>query len=109
MIGIDIVENKRINLKITEKILNKKEIKQLNNITDHNAKIQYVASRFAAKEAFTKASQIFINFQEIAILRQPNSSPLIEIPTKYNLDIEKIEISISHEQNYSVALCIIKN
>ena len=77
-IGIDIVENKRLensNIKFIEKIL--------------------------TKEAIKKCLDINIDFNEIEILYDLNSKPTISYKNY------KFSISISHERNYTVAIAIL--
>ena len=70
-IGVDIVENKRIQKSIKNPLFKKriysfKELKQSNAV---NNKVAYFSKRFAAKEAFSKALgtgfRINLNFKDI--------------------------------------------
>ena len=70
-IGVDIVENKRIQKSIKnplfkKKIYSLKELKQSNAV---NNKVAYFSKRFAAKEAFSKALgtgfRMNLNFKDI--------------------------------------------
>lgn len=106
MIGIDIVEVQRI-----EKAYIKNN-NFLNNIFTENEinysfmrknKFQTLAGKFAAKEAYKKAIDINAKFKEIEILNYEDGKPYISINGKI---IETVEISISHEKNYAVAIII---
>lgn len=99
-VGVDIVDHKRINLKIAKKILTSKEEEQMQGISNDDAKIEYLASRFAAKEAIVKATNKKYTFQEIEVLRT-NS--------QVKVNIEGIKISLSHEKDMSIAFCIYDN
>ncbi len=107
MIGIDLVENKRMLNKsdsFIKRILSIKELDRYNSITDDNRKVQYLASRFASKEAIFKACKVGnkdLNYSDISVLNDENNAPYIEIEKYPNL---KFNISISHEENYSVAI-----
>lgn len=107
MIGIDLVENARIEKQsdsFTKRILSEKEIEKYNTITNDKRKVQYLASRFAAKEAIFKACKVGnkdINYVDISILNDDNNAPYVEIVKYPNF---KFEISISHEENYSIAI-----
>ncbi len=107
MIGIDIVENERMrNKDITfiQRILSKKEYDIYIKFTSEERKIQYLASRFAAKEAIFKVfkeGNKDMNYNKISILNEENGSPYIEFETNIK---EKLDISISHEKNYSIAI-----
>ena len=72
-IGVDIVENKRIEKSIKnplfkKRIYSSKELKQSNSI---NNKVAYFSKRFAAKEAFSKALgtgfRMNLNFKDIEV------------------------------------------
>ncbi|AUB31855.1 holo-ACP synthase [Spiroplasma floricola] len=101
-IGIDIVENKRINLndKFLKKFLHESEFILLNKLQSQEAKTQFVAGRWAAKEALIKCLEKKIVLNSINIIYD-NEKPIIE-----NQEYRNIEISISHEQNYSVAVAL---
>ena len=102
-IGIDIVENKRLensNIKFIEKILTKKEIEIMNKKVGRQ-KLEFLSGRFAAKEAIKKCLDINIDFNDIEILYDLNSKP-----TTFYKNY-KFSISISHEKNYTVAVAIL--
>ncbi|MFI3329337.1 MAG: holo-ACP synthase [bacterium] len=107
MIGIDLVENKRMenkSLDFIQRILSTKELEKFNKITDEKRKVQYLASRFAAKEAIFKACKVGnkdLNYSDISVLNEESNAPYIEI-LKYP-DF-KFEVSISHEESYSIAI-----
>ena len=72
-IGVDIVENKRIQKSIKNPLFKKriyslKELKQSNVV---NNKVAYFSKRFAAKEAFSKALgtgfRMNLNFKDIEV------------------------------------------
>ena len=97
-IGVDIVKISRFN-NVTEhfinRILTSKEKEQY--LTKEN-KAQFLATRFAAKEAYFKATQD-IHYLSISILNQDNGKPYVD--SKKN-----IHLSISHEDEYVVAYLI---
>lgn len=101
MIGIDIVEIERIHLneRFIKRVLSMKEIEILSSRSD---KKQFVAGRFAAKEAFLKANRkgIFdIPLVEIEVLNNEDGSPYIVYQnTRYE------NVSIAHEKSYAVAV-----
>ncbi len=104
MIGIDIVENSRMQDKSEEfikRILSKSEVEVYNNKQN---KVQYLASRFAAKEAIFKVFKCgdkTLNYNDISILNDENGAPYILMNSTKRDDLK---ISISHERNYSVAI-----
>lgn len=96
MIGCDIVEIKRFKKNLNgfvRKILSDAE--QIEYDKSPN-KIQYIAGRWAAKEAIFKASKI----KNAIVLNNSDGSP-------YVFDDSKIKISISHEKNYAIAVAIL--
>ena len=121
-IGVDIVENKRINSSIKNKkflnrIFGKNEIlisKKLKN------KTSFFSKRFAAKEALVKALGIGfregINFKDIQVINNKLGKPYYSVNTKIKKLIKskkKIKnfdlfLSISDEKDYSIAFTIIQ-
>lgn len=105
-VGIDIVQIKRIKLKsgFIKKILHPDEILLFDKFTDKILKRQFLAGRWAAKEAIFKASTIALTFTSINIFYDDNK------PMVYIVNYPKvIHISIAHEVDYAVAIAIIEN
>lgn len=94
-IGIDIVEHNRIKLKIAAKILTINEYQEFNN---SKQQLQYLASRFAIKEAIIKATDNKYYLKDIEITNSKTGKP--------QSNIKNIHISITHEQNYSAAVAV---
>lgn len=97
-VGTDIVKNSRVNSKIARRILTDNEyaIYMNKNVQLQN---EYLASRFAAKEAIVKATNKQYMVNQIEVLSTESGKP-------YCSNIEGIELSISHENDYSVAFAI---
>lgn len=96
MIGCDIVKTSRFenNLnKLANNILSNLEMDEF-DLTSN--KIQYLAGRWAAKEAIFKAT----GYKRMTILNKSNGAP-------YVLNKPDIQISISHEKEYAIAFAII--
>lgn len=109
-IGIDIVEfaqfKERLNEKFINRILSKREIERYDSITNKQRKLEYIAGRFAAKEAYTKVYKNFIkpvNFTDVEILVDEFGAPYIE--SKY-MSEDIVKVSISHSKNYVIAICL---
>ena len=119
--GIDIVENRRIEILISKygdvfkkKILSKDEIIDIDKIISHKKKIQKISGRFAAKEATVKAIgtglRMGLKFTDIEITYDKLGKPellLSDLITKNFLQSkQKIlsNVSISNEENYTVAI-----
>jgi holo-[acyl-carrier protein] synthase len=108
--GIDIVNIKRIKKslstygeKFLQKILSDKEIEAIPAVK----KEEFIAGRFAAKEALVKASGISFNFNSITILNDSDGKPYIDkLPDK--IKNKKIHLSISHDSDYAAAFVIIE-
>lgn len=94
-LGVDIVEHQRVNLKIAKKVLTKRELEIFANSKNQ---VEYLASRFAVKEAIIKASNKKYLLQDIEVSNDQDGRPLTNI-----LDMQ---ISLSHEHNYTVAVAI---
>ena len=102
-IGTDIVEIKRIKDSIVEHVLTKEE-KEIYHSKNGKKIIQYLAGRFAAKEAIIKAISQYENphMLEIKIYNDTNGKPIVKYKNY------KIMLSISHEDNYAIAFAIIE-
>ena len=121
-IGVDIVENKRIqtlikNQLFIKRIFSKKEIllsKKMKN------KTAFFSKRFAAKEAFSKSLGTGIrndlNFIDISIVNNKLGKPYFLLNTKIKqIVLRKFKIksfdfflSISDEKKYSIAFTILQ-
>ena len=85
-IGLDIVELERIakldarSLKFRSRILTKEELEIYDRLTDHR-RTEFLAGRFAGKEAFAKANGTGIgamcNFTDIEILPEKSGKPIL--------------------------------
>ncbi|CAG9328908.1 unnamed protein product [Blepharisma stoltei] len=100
-----ILENKNIRERFLEKVLHPNEkIKEINS--------KYLASRWAIKEALVKATASRrILFHEVEICKQESGQPYIRAygETKNLLEeigVENTMMSLSHEDEYSVAVVI---
>ncbi len=100
-VGIDIVYIKRIKLtdKFIDFVLSENEKKILITRTK---KEEFLAGRFAAKEAFLKAHEKGIGeipLKEIEVLSKDNGAPYISYKGKnYH------KVSISHDEDYAIAI-----
>lgn len=111
-IGLDIVEVERItNLSIRQerfpkRILTVNELKCYKHLSD-SRKVEYLAGRFAAKEAYAKARGTGIgshlSFLDIEIGTDENGKPRIVQP-KFG----RPHISITHTNQYAAAQVIIE-
>lgn len=100
-VGIDIVkisrfENKDIHF--IKRVLTEKELLVYNNLLEEK-KAQYLASRWACKEAIFKANKDE-HYLSYSILNKDNGEPYVD-------GHEEIKISISHDGEYAVASVLI--
>tara|TARA_B100000530_G_scaffold173789_1_gene109727 strand:- start:12 stop:398 length:387 start_codon:yes stop_codon:yes gene_type:complete len=121
-IGVDVVENKRIqksikNALFIKRIYTSKELKQSKGVVN---KVGYFSKRFAAKEAFSKALgtglRMNLNFKDIEVMNDKMGKPYYVKNIKINKIINKrfktknyqCFLSISDEKKYSTAFAIIQ-
>ncbi len=104
-VGIDLVELKDIekqinNLRFINKILSEKELQIFNSFKLEKRKIEFLAGRFAAKEALFKADNQKKRYREISILISDNGAPYVD-------GEEDISISITHTATQALSIVII--
>ena len=118
--GIDIVEIDRI-----KKIFAKRRDKFINRIINIDNETvpkeitcTFLASRFAAKEAFVKAVGLGFrepfSYKKIWIRSNDYGKPYVCLDSKLNQyledhEIKYIHLSISHEKKYAIANVILEN
>lgn len=111
-IGIDIVEIDRIckaaerQTRFFERILCETERTRYLQLKGRR-KVEFLAGRYAAKEAFSKAAGTGIgselSFQDIEIGKDEKGRPFITKPFT-----EGVHLSLSHSEHYAVAQVIIE-
>lgn len=117
--GVDIIEIERVKQSIEEtegrfceRVYTQKEIEYCES--KKAQKYQHYAARFAAKEAAFKAisqllnSKFDIEWKDIEILNDENGRPYVNL-LKKDINIDDIDISISHCKTYAVASVVICN
>ncbi len=103
-IGTDIIKTSRLTPEVMDKFLSKKEKLILNEYTSNEAKMEFAAGRWAAKESIIKASNKEYKYSQIEILRSVTGAPVIFVDS---LQRDDILVSISHEKDYSIAVAMI--
>lgn len=113
-LGIDIVELERVaaainrNKNFVSRILTETEQGYFDKLSERR-KVEFLAGRFAAKEAFVKATGTGIgkdySWHDIEIIPDKNGKPLLQTKEK----LGRIQLSISHSRDYAVANVIIEN
>ncbi|MBM7705019.1 holo-ACP synthase [Metabacillus iocasae] len=111
--GIDLTEIDRIKKVIerqpafVHRILTANEKVDYEKLTGYR-KVEFIAGRFAAKEAYSKARGTGIgkelSFHDIEIFYDERGKPNIESSLK-----ERVHLSISHSKQYAVAQVIIES
>ncbi len=106
-VGTDIIKISRVSLdeKHINRILSVEEIELLNTLHIDKRKQEFLAGRFAAKEAISKAlgtGVIGFNLKDITIKWDENHKPICE----YNG--LNIHVSISHSEEFAVAFAVIE-
>ena len=121
-IGVDVVQNQRIkslikNKRFLSRTFGEKEIKISQRFSD---KTNYFAKRYAAKEAFAKSigtgMRNNLNFKDIEILNDNIGKPFYYkskkinniIYKKFKIDKYDLFLSLSDEEDYSVAFTILQ-
>ncbi|MCP3029245.1 holo-ACP synthase [Halobacillus sp. A5] len=112
-IGIDLIELDRIkqsikrNPRFVQRILTKEERNYYERLNDRR-QIEFLAGRFAAKEAFAKAAGTgigTISFQDIEVLPDQKGAPHIKVSSYSELSIW---VAITHSEQYAVAQVILE-
>lgn len=113
-IGIDLIELKRINEiimrndRFVQRILTEKEQLQLASYKNGARKVEFIAGRFAAKEAVGKALGTGIgkvSFQDIEIFRTEQGAPKMSVSGYEHLNIW---VSISHSHDHAIAQVVLE-
>lgn len=120
--GVDIIEVERIKKAIDElgenflnRIYSNQEIEYCSK--SNNMKYEHFAARFAVKEAVFKALSNYINgredalWKEIEVINLESGKPELNVEklkqkiekTANNIQLESIDISISHIKDYAIA------
>lgn len=111
--GIDLVELERIEstlarqVRFYERVLTTKEQELFLQLPKHR-QIEFLAGRFAAKEAFSKAMGTGIgsetSFQDVEVLPNDLNKPV----AVSNIFKGNIHLSISHSKDYAIAQVILE-
>tara|TARA_Y100000590_G_scaffold105796_1_gene120395 strand:+ start:6640 stop:7026 length:387 start_codon:yes stop_codon:yes gene_type:complete len=121
-IGVDIVNNKRFkklvkNKNFINKVFTISEQKSSNYLKN---RLNYYSKRFAAKEAFSKATGLgiskYLHFRDIEVKKNKRGKPSINLSKSTFLYLKKklkvknfkTNLSLSDEKNYSIAYVIIE-
>lgn len=118
-IGVDIVEVPRLKKRVNnsdflERFFNKKECKSFNS---EQKSCEHYASRFAAKEAFSKAlgtGLVGFDLKDVYVQNDENGKPVLVLENSAKEKFEKIckngkiFVSLSNEKQFAVANVVIE-
>ncbi|UJL48163.1 holo-ACP synthase [Virgibacillus sp. NKC19-16] len=114
-IGIDLIELDRIqnsmekNNRFVDRILTQNEKNVFTQLQNRRRKTEFLAGRYAVKEAFAKANGTGIgklSFQHIEVTVDENGAPFMKVR---GFEGENIFISITHSRDYAAAQVIIED
>jgi len=98
-IGVDILSIERINFKIAKKVLSQEEMAIFDSIDNEIIKREYLAERFAVKEALFKADNCYFNYDRISVLNDEKGKPYLK-------DINGF-VSIAHDNGMVCAFVVL--
>jgi len=101
-IGCDVVEIARLKETLLSKILSAPEITLYESFASEKRKQEFLAGRFALKEAIVKAIGP-IPFTELIILNDESGKPILSCDRLKHL---QIHISLAHEKAYAIGMCV---
>ncbi|QJX55621.1 holo-ACP synthase [Staphylococcus warneri] len=112
-IGLDLIEIERIEKvyykqkqKFVDRILSKEEQLKFNGFSQQKRKIEYLAGRFATKEAFSKALGTglgkTIAFHDINCYNDHLGKPCIDYSGF------RVHVSITHTENYAMSQVLLE-
>ncbi|HLR08984.1 MAG TPA: holo-ACP synthase [Bacillota bacterium] len=113
-IGMDLIELDRIensidkDNRLADRVLTAKEKEMFHQLPNKTRQVEFLAGRFAAKEAFAKAVGTGIgqlSFQDIEILTNDNGAPVIEA---IGYEANRIFVSITHSRDYAAAQVVVE-
>ncbi|WP_226585446.1 holo-ACP synthase [Halobacillus litoralis] len=112
-IGVDMVELSRIkqsikrNPRFVQRILTDREYKRFLELKEKR-QVEYLAGRFAVKEAFAKAAGTGIGklgFRDIEVLSNETGAPEL---TSKGYEHLKVWVSISHSEDHAIAQVVLE-
>lgn len=116
-IGTDILELERVEKigieRLSRRVLTEREREKMPSLLSLSRQREYVAGRFAAKEAVAKALGTGIgeklSFQDVEILSNDHGAPFVQFLKEEYMERDfSIHLSISHCQAYVVAMVILE-
>jgi len=103
-IGCDIVDIARLKDDLKQKILSPAELAVYEGFSSETRKREFLAGRFALKEAIIKAVGV-IPMPELVILDDESGKPQLSC---VRLKGMMAHISLSHERAYAIGFCVVE-
>lgn len=111
-IGVDIVRINRFSQIIADKkkygkILSNEEIVIFESFSSESRKMEFIAGRFAAKEAIYKAltnMKVKFTFPQVSVLPNEENALIVVFENKINF---KVLVSISHSEDNAVGMALV--
>ena len=99
-----------------KRVLHSKEIEEYRAFDEEKRKGQYLASRWALKEAMVKASgNTSLYYPGMYLKKVEDKKPVMEIDSEFNyrilfkeLEVSSIHSTLSHEDLFAVAFVILE-
>ncbi|OEF95874.1 hypothetical protein BHF68_10795 [Desulfuribacillus alkaliarsenatis] len=122
-IGLDIVELERIKKALdknhdafSKRILTTSELVEWQEISNEGRKVEFLAGRFAVKEAAAKAFGTGIgevSFQDVCVFKDAKGKPGIHLTGNAKkmaaeMAVEQTWVSITHSSTYAIAQVILE-
>lgn len=114
-IGLDIIELDRIDEslqksdRLAKRVLTPQERENFDQLGSHKRKVEFLAGRFAAKEAFSKAAGTGIgelSFQHINVGNDSSGAPSITVDGYEKM---RIFVSITHSDTYAISQIVMED
>ncbi|MRX72093.1 holo-ACP synthase [Bacillus lacus] len=117
-IGMDIVEIGRIasllerQPRFALRVLTPLELERFEGLSERR-RVEFLAGRFAVKEAFAKAKGSGIghelSFLDIEVLNDKRGAPFLQYRGKKEQEELKVHVSITHSRDYAAAQVILES
>ncbi|MCI5775289.1 MAG: holo-ACP synthase [Aerococcus sp.] len=116
-VGVDLIEISRIQDIVTRKpaivsrILSEAEQKDYNAIVSDKRRYEYLAGRWAVKEALGKALKTGVfphhGFTDVSVLNAASGAPYI-VTSLIDSETQQTHVSLTHTDTYAAAIVIIE-
>lgn len=113
-IGIDITELDRVEKHVDDDVFIRRvltpEERECFSSLGRKRKVEFLAGRFSAKEAYAKARGTGIgadvSFQDVTVLNDPEGRPFLK---ETDIQNERVHLSITHTDRSAAAFCVIES